>query len=190
MKINYCWIFIMTYVAVVGYNFASSIVTTRSYQTLSDPQRLSARWRCLTYSAVDNRIPPSSEWSDSFADDVLKKLSSIVSSLFDSTPSVFPANFRGELISIGTEAYNWNRTVKSTFKSLDFCPVLFTSADPFDPDSMSLYLNHKADKTPPGNIVVAVTLGLASNLSVPSGDEMKEESVWQIKAEVVTEGYF
>jgi hypothetical protein len=55
---------------------------------------------------------------------------------------------------------------------------------------MTLYLKHKVDQSLPHNIVVAVTLALMSTSSVSSGDEIREEYVWQTKAEVVTEGFF
>ena len=54
---------------------------------------------------------------------------------------------------------------------------------------MALYLNHKHDEEPTRNIVVAVTLDLMSSSSVLSGEGMREESVWQMKAQVLR-GYF
>jgi len=156
-----------------------------------DPQRLSARWRCSTYAAIDGRIPPSGDWPNHFADNVLKNLSSILSSIFGKhSRDPLPAKLRGELISIGAEAYKWNRTAKSTFYALDFSPVLFTSTDRFDPASMTLYLNHKSDELPPRHIVSAATLALMSTESIAVGGSIREDSVWQTKAEVLTEGFF
>jgi len=155
-----------------------------------DPQRLAARWRCLTYAAIDRHQPPSGTWSRGFADDVLDRLSTLVTSLFGNVPGGFPANFREELVSIGAEAYKWDSSVKSTFKALDFRPVLFTSADHFDPASMTLYLSHKPDQSPPRKIVAAVTLALRSAESISSEREITEENVWQSKADVLTEGFF
>jgi hypothetical protein len=88
------------------------------------------------------------------------------------------------------DAYQWNHSVKSTFKALDFQPILFTSGEPFDRTSMIPYLNHKLAKSLPQKIVVAVTLALTSSVFESSGEEMKEERVWQTKAEIVTEGFF
>jgi len=116
-------------------------------------------------------------------------LTSLVSSLFGVTTNVFPPKFRGEPVSIGKEAYGWNHSVKSTFKALDFLPVLFTSADLFDPASMTPYLNHKAED-PQLSVVVAATLALMSTSSVSAGEEMTAERVWQTKTEVVTEKFF
>jgi hypothetical protein len=130
------------------------------------------------------------DWSDRFADYILTILSSIVSSLFGTVPvGVFPANFRGQLTSIVTEAYEWNSSVKSTFKSLDFHPALFTSADGFDAASMTLYLDHKPDQVPP-KIIAAVSMALASTEWVSSGADAREEIVWQTRGEVLTEGFF
>jgi len=156
-----------------------------------DPQRLAARWRCSTYAAIDSQIPHSGDWSNRFADDVLRDLSSIVSSLFGEGPNrAFPKKFRDELVSIGTEAEKWSRLTRSAFKALDFRPVLFTSADAFDPTCMTLYLSHKPREPTPRNIVIAVTLALMSTAAVASGDEIREECVWQTKGEVLTEGFF
>jgi hypothetical protein len=136
-------------------------------------------------------MPPSGDWSNRFADDVLGALSSIVSSIFGKIPNnFFPAKFRGELISIGNEAYKWNRSTKSTFKALDFRPVLFTNNDSFNPDSMTLYLNHKPDQVPPHRIIVGVTLALMSMSTKLSGEDIEETYAWQTKAEVLTEGFF
>ena len=121
----------------------------------------------------------------------MKRLSSIVSTLSVQLPSgLFSAKFRDDLASIATGAYKWNRNVKSTFKALDFRPILFTDTDRFDPASMILYLNHKPNEVPPRNVVVAVALALLSVSSVDSGDTIKEEYVWQTKADVVTAGFF
>jgi hypothetical protein len=114
---------------------------------------------------------------------ILKRLSSIVSSLFDEIPdSSFLEKFHEQFASIGTDAYNWNHIVKSTFKSLDFCPVLFTNAVPFDPASMTLSLSHRADELLPtgSKIALGVSLALLSKEAVGTG----EKSVWQTKAEV------
>jgi hypothetical protein len=121
----------------------------------------------------------------------MKAASSIVSSLFgEKSSAIFPPKLRTDLVSIGAEAYKWNQFVKSTFKALDFQPILFTSDDPFDPASMTLHLSHKPEEIPPRKIIVAVTLALLSTSIVSSGSEKREEYVWQTKAEVITEGFF
>ena len=181
---------IVMFAAAVSYHDFCKFILGLLPKSL-DPQRLSARWRCLAYSAIDSHLPPSRDWPNRFAESVLNQLTSVVSSLFgEITSGVFTEKFQGELVSIGTEAYKWNSSVKSTFKALDFCPVLFTSANPFDPASMALYLSHKPDEEPPRSIVAAVTMALMSSSSVSSGEAMREESVWQSKAEVLTEGFF
>src|ERR1700726_1585624 len=100
----------VTFVAAVRCKYILNL-TTSSYITLLDPQPLSARWRCLTYNAVDNRIRHSADWSDRFADLVLKQLSSIVSSLFGTSSDIFSARFRQELKSIWMDAYEWYHAV-------------------------------------------------------------------------------
>jgi hypothetical protein len=166
-----------------------------SYQQIRsrDEQRLSARWRCSTYIAIDDRYPVTTEqeWCKELADNLIQRFASIITSLFgDEAKDVLPNNLHEGLSTIGREAYGWNRTTKATYKSLDFRPVVFTSASPFDPASMALYQNHTPKETPPRTIICGVSMGLLSTAAVVSGDVIREEAEVQLKAEVLTEGFF
>jgi hypothetical protein len=162
-------------------------------QIFSDTQRLCARWRCWTYFAIEESQPSLHSWQDRFADGVLATLSLIVTSLFGNIPDhCFPKNFRRQLVTIGAESYRWNRSVKSTFKALDFRPVLFTSADPFDPASMTLPLSDMADESPliGSKIILGATLALMSTQAISSEAGIGEDYVWQTMAEVLTEDIY
>ena len=165
-----------------------------SEKNIADEQVLAARWRCSTYTAIDNRLAPTAEqdWCRGFADDTLQRCASIVTSLFgDQAKDVLPKNLHDGLFAVGREAYGWNRMTKATYKSLDFRPVVFTSSSPFDPASMVLYRDHKPKESPPRDIICGVSMALMSSLVVAVvPGETREESEWQVKAEVLTEGFF
>src|ERR1700722_14432911 len=98
----------MTSITTVGFAIIIlNLTSTSLIRSFSDPQRHAYLWRCSTYSALGNcfPLPSSSHTSNSFADDGMRSLTSLVSSLSCVTTNVFPPKFLGELVSIGKEAY-------------------------------------------------------------------------------------
>jgi hypothetical protein len=54
---------------------------------------------------------------------------------------------------------------------------------------MALYQNHTPKESPPRSIICGVSMALMSTVAVVSGDVVREEAEWQVKAEVLTEGF-
>jgi hypothetical protein len=95
---------------------------------------------------------------------------------------------RQSVVDIVTSAYNLNAIMKASCLSLDFQPLLFHGLYPFSPETMVLHGDHEPLFAPPNHIICAVNLGLESSESF--GSEKPTKYTVQVKAEVLTEGYF
>jgi hypothetical protein len=150
---------------------------------------MGAKWRASAYLAIETKFV-SSKWIQTFETEVERDLLELISSLLPmlEPDDWFTAAMRQSIIDIGTSALHWDYAVMTSFYSLDFHPFMYDESHPFNAEFMIAHGEHDVVLNPPDRVIAAVTLGLESTECF--GTEKPIESVTQMKAEVLTEGYF
>jgi hypothetical protein len=156
-----------------------------------EPQFMAARWRCLTYTAIDRRDRTRDENSFGleFCQAVTKRLLpqllyGIVGPRSAQQPFLFKE--RDALIRLGRSAYAWNHNIKATFVLMDFTVEMVKGGLTFDKNVMTSEEGREPKKR--SHVIACVGLGLMSTVS--HGPDGPTERVWRCKPAVVLEDYF
>jgi hypothetical protein len=154
----------------------------------SEPQLIAAKWRSSLFLASEPGDPQP--WILKTVEDINDVLHSVAAGLFPSlgVPKGIFAQRQNSLKDLLESTYRLNKSMKASCLSLDFHSLLFDGRVEFTPDDMMPHGDHIPFCLPANHIIAAVNLGLKSSIS--SGGEASIEYVTQIKAEVLTEGYF
>lgn len=164
---------------------------SRSYEEVRrrEPQVISGRWRSSTFAARQSSFSQTTvqRWLDSLHTGLLSRvlLPFLVAVYGDA--AYISSKREQSLASIISNAYQWNRMVKTEVILLDFQPVMFPTSTPFDPSAMSP-INQTPPRLDAEPILSTVSLGLQS--SEGEGGGVSPKHVWQQKVVVLTDAYF
>ncbi|KDQ12482.1 hypothetical protein BOTBODRAFT_67394 [Botryobasidium botryosum FD-172 SS1] len=162
---------------------------------IKDTQLVAARWRSSTFEVFDSNYEAENKektWANKFAKTFQKKsIMPLVRAIHDAwTDELFPEALFDSLVDIATKAYAWHRDMQLNFLQLDFNPYTVRKGDAlFEETSMALLEPPRNRQTPaPQRALVCVGLGLRSSESF--GEEKPIETVYQVKARVLSDKFF
>lgn len=128
-------------------------------------------------------------WADEFVDLFKQTVGNFVQHICDYyADEMFPDKLVNQTAQLSLKARAWHKDVRSNVLTLDFQPCLYDANGVYDAETMKLFEDHKPNPSHHGPILTSVGFGLTSSESF--GTKKPSVTVWQVKVDVIVEGYF